>query len=101
MKVEVEKVKKIKPKDTNNTMRKKEISITRWLNWRYPEVFKDFKKFAARHELFSNDNIHGQNDNELSQIINDYFVRYNLSRKSSGLDKATRKGFAHINILLR
>ncbi len=76
--------------------------ITEWLEWRYPEVFKDFKKFVRAHDDYCPDNgIHGQNLTVLIGLIMDYFKKYNLTCKSTFLDKPMRGGFSHINTLLK
>lgn len=77
-------------------------NITEWLEWRYPNVFRDFKKFLRLHEDYCPDNgVHGQDYTSLIGMIYDYFKKYNLVCKSTSLDKAMRKGFSHINNLLK
>jgi hypothetical protein len=80
----------------------KKQNITQWLEWRYPDLFRNFRRFAREHELYCPDNgIHGQDFTLLIKIIKDYFSEFGLNYKSLWLDKAMKKGFAHINILLR
>jgi hypothetical protein len=80
----------------------KKEKITEWLEWRYPDVFRDFKKHIRRHDLYCPDNgIHGQDYELLFTMIIDYFESYGLYCKSVSLDKNMVKKFAHINILLR
>lgn len=80
----------------------KKQSITEWLEWRYPDLFRDFRRFLRSHEDYCPDNsIHDQDLTVLIGIIKDYFAKYNLTCKSLWLDKAMKKGFSHINTLLK
>lgn len=76
--------------------------ITEWLEWRYPKVFRDFKRFARTHEFYCPDNgIHGQDYKMLLTIIIDYFEFYGLYCRSVTLDKNMIRRFSHINTLLK
>jgi hypothetical protein len=76
--------------------------LLKWIEWRYPDVWVDFKRYAGYHRLFDRSkNIHTQTDSVIEVILGDYVESYDLIFTGMDMSKNTKRLFSHINIVLR
>lgn len=75
--------------------------LLKWLEWRYPDVWVDFKKFANYHALYNkSSNIQEQSEHVIKNILVDYIESFDLVYANMDMNKRTKRLFSHINILL-
>jgi hypothetical protein len=77
-------------------------TVLKWIEWRYPDVWKDFKKFASHHVLYDKSKpVQEQAEHVIETIMEDYVHSFDLIFTGMRMNKNTKRLFSHINILLR